>query len=75
LTLQAIDVVEAVASKVGPEASSEDLQLMVKLIASQQNGLAESGLSLQESRRMSKLLADLVNILISAEQISEQIFI
>ena len=59
-SLQTVDVVAAVASKVGPEASPEDLEMMVKLVASQQNGLAESGLSLQESKRMSKLLSDLV---------------
>jgi hypothetical protein len=35
---------------------------MVKLVASQQNGLAESGLSLQEAKRMSKLLQDLVRL-------------
>ncbi len=36
--------------------------MMVKLVASQQNGLAESGLSLQEAKRMSKLLQDLVRL-------------
>lgn len=59
-SLQTVDIVAAVAAKFGPEASSEDLDMMVKLVASQQNGLAESGLSLQESKRISKLLADLV---------------
>jgi hypothetical protein len=59
-SLQTVDIVAAVASKVGPEASSEDLEMMVKLVASQKSGLAESGLSLQESKRMSKLLLDLV---------------
>ena len=49
------------ASKVGPEASPEDLDMMVKILASQQNGLAESGMSLKESRRMSGLLKDLVS--------------
>ena len=61
---QNVAVVAAVAAKVGPEASSEDLDMMVKLVASQQNGLAESGLSLQEAKRMSKLLQDLVKQLL-----------
>jgi hypothetical protein len=54
----------AVASKVGPEASPEDLDMMVKIVASQQSGLAESGMSLKESRRMSGLLKDLVSLLL-----------
>lgn len=46
--------------KVGPNPSQEDLDMVVKVIASQQNGLSESGLSLQESKKMAQLLSDLV---------------
>ena len=58
--LQTVEVVAAVAAKVGPDPSPEDLDMVVKVVASQQNGLAESGMSLKESKRMSKLLSDLV---------------
>ncbi len=61
--IQTVEVVAAVAAKVGPNPSPEDLDMVVKVVASQQNGLAESGMSLKESKRMSKLLSDLVRIL------------